>query len=159
MATRRSSRTLRFRAIYGTMPLSELRTFHPKVHRRPASLSRWDSLRQRMSSRRAQRRDSETLPIWFSKGRSHLLSLPVGRPAGRKAHNGWVVLQSSSSASSLLHSPRKQLVSQVKVQASNVFLVTQRKMLVCMVTQVASSNIEIEAKSLKVPGITLVTQI
>lgn len=155
MATRRSSRTLRFRAIYGTMPLSELRTFHPKVHRRPASLSRWDSLRQRMSSRRAQWRDSETLPIWFSKGRSHLLSLPVGRPAGRKAHNGWVVLQSSS----LLHSPRKQLVSQVQVQASNVFLGTQRKKLVCMVTQVASSNIEIEAKSLKVPGITLVTQI
>lgn len=159
MATRRSSRTLRFWAIYGTMPLSELRTFHPKVHRRPASLSRWDSLRQRMSSRRAQWRDSETLPIWFSKGRSHLLSLPVGRPAGRKAHNGWVVLQSSSSASSLLHSPRKQLVSQVQVQASNVFLGTQRKKLVCMVTQVASSNIEIVAKSLKVPGIVLVTQI
>lgn len=159
MATRRSSRTLRFWAIYGIMPLSELRTFHPKVHRPPTSLSRWDSLRQRRNDVRAQWRDSETLPIWFLKGRCRLFRC---RSVGHKTIKGWQALQSSS----LPQTPREELPSKRRSRLATYFFKHAQKRAYsktsvkgCMVTQVASSNIEIEAKSLKVPGITLVTQI
>jgi hypothetical protein len=114
MATRRSSRTLRFWAICGIMPLSELRTFHPKVHRPPTSLSRGDSLRQRLNNVRAQWRDSETLPIWFLKGRNRLFRC---RSVGHKTIKGWQALQSSS----LPQTPREEPPSRRRPKLATYF--------------------------------------
>jgi hypothetical protein len=161
MATRRSSRTLRFWAIYGIMPLSELRTFHPRVHHRatqPAELGQLTTAHERRAPSVARLRDAADLVFEGPKPRS----LVAGRSATRQLKTGaccsrrhCLRLQEKFQASpskrtsklvACFKHARKRAYSDVSVKG-------------CMVTQVASSNIEIEAKSLKVPGITLVTQI
>ena len=151
---RTSSRTLRFWSIYGIMPLSELAALRPKVHHRPPNpmgveqLTTAHELRAGLVARLVDAADlvlvrprpPSSLPQIRSKADRHCRRQLPGTLEKESSH-----LVKSTQA----------YTKYTQIARSNSPHCSKE----CMVTQVASSNIEIVAKSLKVPGIVLVTQI